>query len=171
MYDFAEKLIEAGHAYVDSQTADEMRASRGTLTEPGKNSPFRDRTPGREPRPVPPHEGRRIRRRRAHAARQDRHGSGNINLRDPAIYRIRQATHHNTGDLVHLPDVHLRPPDRGRAGEHHPLDLHAGVRGPAPLLRLAAGAPGRTRLRQHAAAAADRIRPAQPPTSCSPSAS
>ena len=44
MYDFAEKLIEAGHAYVDSQTAEEMRASRGTLTEGGRNSPYRDRT-------------------------------------------------------------------------------------------------------------------------------
>jgi glutaminyl-tRNA synthetase len=77
------------------------------------------------------------------AARQDRHGQPNINLRDPAIYRIKHATHHNTGDaLVHLPDVHLRAPDRGRAGEHHPLDLHAGIRGPAPVLRLAARAPG-----------------------------
>ena len=64
----------------------------------------------------------------------------NINLRDPAIYRIKHATHHNTGDtLVHLPDVHLRAPDRGRAGEHHPQHLHARVRGPAAVLRLAAG--------------------------------
>jgi glutaminyl-tRNA synthetase len=47
MYDFAEKLIEAGHAYVDSQTAEEMRASRGTLTEAGQELAFRDRTPPR----------------------------------------------------------------------------------------------------------------------------
>ena len=45
MYEFAEKLIEAGHAYVNSQTAEEMRANRGTLTEAGKNSPFRARSP------------------------------------------------------------------------------------------------------------------------------
>ena len=47
--------------------------------------------------------------------------SPNINLRDPAIYRIKHAEHHNTRrQVVHLPDVHLRAPDRGRAGEHHP---------------------------------------------------
>jgi hypothetical protein len=63
--------------------------------------------------------------------------------------------------LVHLPDVHLRPPDRGRAGEHHPLDLHPGVRGPAALLRLAAGAPGRGGC-WRAAAAADRVRAPEP---------
>ena len=58
--------------------------------------------------------------------------SPNINLRDPAIYRIKHAAApQHRRHLVHLPDVHLRPPDRGRAGEHHPLDLHAGIRGPA----------------------------------------
>ena len=65
--------------------------------------------------------------------------SPNINLRDPALYRIKRATHHNTGDtLVHLSDVHLRASDRGRARERHALDLHARVRGPAAVLRLAA---------------------------------
>ena len=72
--------------------------------------------------------------------------SPNINLRDPALYRIKRATHHRTGDaLVHLSDVHLRAPDRGRAREHHALDLHARVRGPAAVLRLAARDPGHAR--------------------------
>ncbi len=98
MYDFAEKLIEAGHAYVDSQTADELRASRGTLTEAGKNSPFRTRSPAenldlfRRMKAGEFADGTHVLR-----AKIDM-GSGNINLRDPAIYRIRKATHHNTGD-------------------------------------------------------------------------
>ena len=74
LYDWAEDLIRAGKAYVDDQTQEEMRAARGTLTEPGKNSPFRERTRGGEPRPVPPHARGRVPERRARAARQDRHG-------------------------------------------------------------------------------------------------
>ena len=58
LYDWAEHLIRAGKAYVDDQTQDEMRATRGTLTEPGTNSPHRERTRRGEPRPVPPHAGR-----------------------------------------------------------------------------------------------------------------
>ena len=98
MYDFAEKLIEAGHAYVDSQTAEEMRASRGTLTEAGKNSPFRNRAPDenldlfRRMKAGEFPDGTHILRAKVDMA------SGNINLRDPAIYRIRHATHHATGD-------------------------------------------------------------------------
>ncbi len=98
MYDFAEKLIEAGHAYVDSQTAEEMRASRGTLTEAGRNSPYRERTPAenlalfRAMRAGEFADGTHILRAKVDMS------SGNINLRDPAIYRIRHATHHNTGD-------------------------------------------------------------------------
>ncbi len=98
MYDFAERLIEAGHAYVDSQTGDEMRASRGTLTDPGRNSPFRSRAPAeslalfRAMRAGEFPDGTHILRAKIDMS------SGNINLRDPAIYRIRHATHHNTGD-------------------------------------------------------------------------
>jgi glutaminyl-tRNA synthetase len=98
MYDFAEKLIEAGHAYVDSQTAEEMRASRGTLTEAGRNSPYRERTPAenlalfRAMKAGEFADGAHILRAKVDMS------SGNINLRDPAIYRIRHATHHNTGD-------------------------------------------------------------------------
>jgi len=98
MYDFAEKLIEAGHAYVDSQSAEEMRASRGTLTEAGRNSPYRGRTPAenldlfRRMKAGEFADGMHILRARVDMS------SGNINLRDPAIYRIRHATHHATGD-------------------------------------------------------------------------
>ncbi len=98
MYEFAEKLIEAGLAYVDSQTAEEMRINRGTLTEPGKNSPYRDRTVAenldlfRRMKAGEFPDGAHVLRAKIDMA------SPNINLRDPAIYRIKHATHHNTGD-------------------------------------------------------------------------
>ncbi len=98
MYEFARQLIAAGHAYVDSQTAEEMRAHRGTLTEAGKNSPFRNRTAAenldlfRRMKAGEFADGTHVLRARIDMA------SPNINLRDPAIYRIRHATHHNTGD-------------------------------------------------------------------------
>ena len=94
----AEYLIQAGHAYVDSQNADEMRANRGTLTEPGKDSPYRKRTPDdnmllfRRMQSGEFQDGTHILRAKIDMA------SPNINLRDPAIYRICHATHHNTGD-------------------------------------------------------------------------
>ena len=76
LYGWAEHLIRAGKAYVDDQTQEEMRANRGTLTEPGTNSPFRDRGVDGKPRSVPPHAGGRVSQRRPRAARQDRHGVG-----------------------------------------------------------------------------------------------
>ncbi len=97
-YRMAEWLVEAGHAYVDSQTPDEVRANRGTLTEPGKDSPFRDRPSDenlrllREMRDGRHDEGTLVLR-----ARIDM-GSPNMNMRDPALYRIRFAAHHRTGD-------------------------------------------------------------------------
>ncbi|MDD5176905.1 MAG: glutamine--tRNA ligase/YqeY domain fusion protein [Sterolibacterium sp.] len=99
MYRFAEVLIQSGHAYVDSQSAEEMRANRGTLTESGRNSPYRDRSPVenldlfRRMKAGEFADGAQVLRAKIDMA------SGNINLRDPAIYRIRRATHHNTGDL------------------------------------------------------------------------
>ena len=98
MYRAAETLIESGHAYVDQQTAEEMRQNRGTLTEAGKNSPWRDRPAAeslalfREMRDGKHPDGAMILRAKIDMA------SPNINLRDPAIYRIKHATHHNTGD-------------------------------------------------------------------------
>ena len=98
MYRAAEYLIEAGHAYVDEQTPEEMRINRGDFGKPGVNSPFRSRTTAdnlarfREMRDGQLADGAAVLR-----AKIDM-GSPNINLRDPAIYRIRRATHHNTGD-------------------------------------------------------------------------
>ncbi|MBK9393868.1 MAG: glutamine--tRNA ligase/YqeY domain fusion protein [Uliginosibacterium sp.] len=97
MYHAAELLIERGFAYVDQQTPDEMRANRGTLTEPGKDSPWRNRSVEenlrifREMKDGKHAEGSMILRAKIDMA------SPNINLRDPAIYRIKFAEHHNTG--------------------------------------------------------------------------
>ena len=98
MYQAAEALISAGKAYVDEQSADEMRINRGTLTEAGKNSPWRDRSiednlsKFREMRNGKHADGSMVLRAKIDMA------SPNINLRDPAIYRIKRAHHHNTGD-------------------------------------------------------------------------
>ena len=98
MYQAAETLISAGKAYVDEQSADEMRINRGTLTEAGKNSPWRDRpieenlSKFREMRDGKHADGSMVLRAKIDMA------SPNINLRDPAIYRIKRAHHHNTGD-------------------------------------------------------------------------
>jgi glutaminyl-tRNA synthetase len=98
LYDWAVQLIEAGKAYVDDLSADEIRQYRGTLTEPGKNSPYRDRSveenldlfqrmkAGEFP------DGSRVLRAKIDMA------SPNLNMRDPVMYRILHATHHRTGD-------------------------------------------------------------------------
>ena len=97
LYEWAEDLIRAGKAYVDDQTQDEMRANRGTLTEPGKNSPFRDRSVEenldlfRRMRAGEFENGSRVLRAKIDMA------SGNINLRDPVMYRILRAAHPRTG--------------------------------------------------------------------------
>jgi glutaminyl-tRNA synthetase len=98
LYEWAEILIRAGHAYVDDQSQEEIRLTRGTLTEPGRNSPFRNR---------PVEENLDLFRRmkagefqngaRVLRAKIDM-SSGNINLRDPVLYRILHATHPRTGD-------------------------------------------------------------------------
>jgi glutaminyl-tRNA synthetase len=98
MYRAAEYLIETGLAYVDEQTPEEMRANRGDFGKPGTDSPFRARTPAenlarfREMRDGKLEDGAAILRAKIDMA------SPNINMRDPALYRIRTATHHNTGD-------------------------------------------------------------------------
>jgi glutaminyl-tRNA synthetase len=98
MYEMAEWLVSAGHAYVDSQSAEEMAANRGSFSEPGKNSRFRDR-PGEESLDL-------LRKMKAGEFKDGEHilrakidmASPNMNMRDPAIYRIRHAHHHRTGD-------------------------------------------------------------------------
>ena len=167
MYRAAEALIEAGLAYVDEQTPEQMRATAAT-----------------SPRPAPTIRSaaaRRPRTRRAFREMRDgRHADGsmvlrakidmaspNINLRDPAIYRIKHAEHHNTGNRWCIyPMYTVRAPDRGCAGaDHHSIctlefedqrpfyDWLLG-RLPARLLRAAAAAPVRVRaaerhLRHH----------------------
>ena len=98
LYRFAEWFIEQGLAYVDSQSADEMRATRGTLTEPGIDSPYRNRSVAenldlfRRMRAGEFPDGAHVLRLKIDM------GSPNVNMRDPAIYRIRHASHHRTGD-------------------------------------------------------------------------
>jgi glutaminyl-tRNA synthetase len=97
LYGWAEDLIRAGLAYVDDQSQEEIRLARGTLTEPGKNSPFRDRSVdenldlfrGMKAGEFP--NGARVLRAKIDMA------SGNINLRDPVLYRILHAEHPRTG--------------------------------------------------------------------------
>ena len=98
MYACAEALILAGHAYVDEQSPEEMRLMRGTLTEAGKNSPFRDR-PAQESLQLlrEMRDGKHADGSMALRARIDM-ASPNINLRDPVLYRIRHAAHHRTGN-------------------------------------------------------------------------
>lgn len=97
LHDFAVELIQAGKAYVDSQTPEQIRESRGSLSQPGTNSPYRERSvaenldlfarmkAGEFP------DGTHVLRARIDMA------SGNINLRDPILYRIRHIEHHQTG--------------------------------------------------------------------------
>ena len=97
LYEFAQHFIERDLAYVDSQSADEIRANRGTLVEPGKNSPFRDRSSDENLRLFDEMK-RGLHADGAHIVRlKIDMASANINLRDPAIYRIRHTEHHRTG--------------------------------------------------------------------------
>ena len=97
LYGWAEDLIRAGKAYVDDQSQDEIRHNRGTLTEPGRNSPFRDRSVEenlalfRRMRAGEFENGARVLRAKIDMA------SGNINMRDPVLYRILHASHPRTG--------------------------------------------------------------------------
>ena len=98
MYNRAVLLIKKGLAYIDDLSADEIRETRGTLTEPGQNSPYRDRSVEENldlferMRKGEFEDGAKVLRAKIDMA------SPNINLRDPVIYRISHATHHNTGD-------------------------------------------------------------------------
>jgi glutaminyl-tRNA synthetase len=98
LYDWAEGLIRTGLAYVDDQSQEEIRLKRGTLTEPGQNSPFRDRSVDenldlfRRMKAGEFPNGARVLRAKIDMT------SGNINLRDPVLYRILHATHPRTGD-------------------------------------------------------------------------
>jgi glutaminyl-tRNA synthetase len=98
LYQYAEELIRQGKAYIDSLSADDIREYRGTLTEPGRNSPYRERTVDenldlfRRMRAGEFPDGAHVLRATIDMA------SPNINMRDPTLYRIRHAAHHRTGD-------------------------------------------------------------------------
>jgi glutaminyl-tRNA synthetase len=98
LYQYAEELIRQGKAYIDSLSADDIREYRGTLTEPGRNSPYRERTVEenldlfRRMRAGEFPDGAHVLRATIDMA------SPNINMRDPTLYRIRHASHHRTGD-------------------------------------------------------------------------
>ncbi len=102
LYDYAVHLIQTGKAYVEGLSSDEIRAYRGTLTEPGRESPYRDR---------PMEENLDLFRRMKAGEFEDGQyvlrakidmASSNINMRDPVVYRIRNAAHHRTGDSWHI---------------------------------------------------------------------
>jgi len=102
LYDYAIHLIETGNAYVEELNADAIREYRGSLTEPGRESPYRDR---------PVEESLDLFQRMKAGEFEDGEyvlrakidmASSNINLRDPVVYRIRNATHHRTGDTWHI---------------------------------------------------------------------
>src|SRR3989441_9218965 len=106
LYRFAVELIRQGHAYVDSLDADQIRAYRGTLTEPGRNSPYRDR-PAAESldlfarmRAGEFPDGAHVLRAKIDMA------SPNLNLRDPTLYRIRHVPHHPTDDACSIYSVY-----------------------------------------------------------------
>ena len=158
LYDWAVHLIKAGKAYVDDLSADEIREHRGTFTEPGRNSPWRDRPieesldlfermrAGEFP------DGARVLRAKIDMA------SPNINLRDPVLYRILHATHPRTGDewcIYPLYDFAHGQSDAIEGVTHS--HLHARVRGSPAALRLADREPAGA-----VAPAPVRVRPPQP---------
>ena len=102
LYDYAVHLIQTGKAYVEGLSSEEIRAYRGTLTDPGRESPYRDR---------PVEENLDLFRRMKAGEFEDGQyvlrakidmASSNINMRDPVVYRIRNASHHRTGDSWHI---------------------------------------------------------------------
>jgi len=102
LYDYAIHLIETGKAYVEELNAEEIRDYRGSLTEPGRESPYRDRPVEesldlfRRMKAGEFEDGQYVLRARIDMA------SSNINMRDPVVYRIRNAAHHRTGDTWHI---------------------------------------------------------------------
>ncbi len=98
LYAYAIDLIKQGKAYVDSQNADEIRANRGTLTEPGVDSPYRDRSVEENLQLFEDMKNDRYADGEHVLRAKIDMQSGNINMRDPVLYRIRHVTHHNTGD-------------------------------------------------------------------------
>ena len=142
LYEWAEHLIQSCDAYVDDLSAEEIRAHRGTLTEPGRDSPYRTRSAPesldlfRRMRAGEFPEGARVLRAKIDMA------SGNINMRDPVLYRILHAAHPRTGDdWCIYPTYRFRPRAVGRHRGRDAFPLHSRVRGSPPTLRLVDRAP------------------------------
>ncbi len=161
LYAFAVQLIKRDKAYVDSLNAEEIRAHRGTLTEPGRNSPYRDRPvaeslglfAGMKAGEYP--DGAHVLRAKIDMA------SPNFNMRDPTLYRIRHATHHRTGDawcIYPMYDFAHPLSDALEKITHSLCTLE--FEDHRPLVRLAARAP--VRRQRGRSAVPDRVRPAQP---------
>jgi hypothetical protein len=176
LYEIAEGLVRR-EGYVDSQSEDEIREGRGTVTEPGADSPYRDRTPDenldllRRMRAGEFPDGAHVLRARIDMAHP------NMIMRDPLLLRIRHAEHYRRGAAwVRVPALRLRARAERRARGDHALAVHARVQGQPRHLRLA-GARGRRAPRavvpdREPAAHADRVRAASSSTTrCSASAS
>ncbi len=131
LYEWAEALIQKGLAYVCDLSPEEIAAYRGTLTEPGRASPWRDRSVEENLDLLRRMRARRVPRRHPYAAGQDRHGLG-----QPEPARPRDVPHpqdlppSHRRQVVHLPDVRLGPRSVRLHRDRHPLAVHAGVRGP-----------------------------------------
>jgi glutaminyl-tRNA synthetase len=156
LYQFALQLIKSCKAYVCDLDADQMREYRGTLTEPGKNSPYRDRS-------VDENLGLFQRMRAGEFADGSRTlrakidmASPNINMRDPVMYRVLRSTHHRTGDRWCIYPTYDFAHGQSDSIEGSPIRLHARIRGPPPTLRLV------SRSVKYSSPAADRIRPLEP---------
>ena len=157
LYEWAVQMIREGKAYVCDLTADEVREYRGTLTEPGKPSPYRSRSveenldlfermkAGEFP------DGSRTLRARIDMA------SANLNMRDPGDVPDPQGLASPHGrPVVHLPDVRLRARPVGFDRRHHALHLHARIRRPPSAIRLV------RRGARNLPPPADRVRPVKP---------
>ena len=139
LYEWALHLIRAGKAYVDDLTPDEIREYRGTLTEPGRNSPYRDRPVEENLDLFTAHAGRRVQGRRAGAARQDRHGVGQHQHARPGAlpHPPCRASAHRRRHWCIYPTYDFRPWPVGRDRRGDAFPVHARVRGPPAALRLA----------------------------------
>ncbi len=122
MYRAAVYLIEQGLAYVDEQSAEDMKANRGDFTRPGANSPFRDRSVAENlQRFADMKDGKLADGAAVLRAKIDMSRAQHQPARPGHLPRAPCRAPQHRQPVVHLPDVHLRPPHRGRAGAHHPL--------------------------------------------------
>ncbi len=157
-YQHAEQLVERGRAYVDSLDDEQIREHRGTLTTPGKPSPYRGRSVDenldllRRMRAGEFPDGAHVLRGHGRSVESQHEDAGPAALPHPPRRSLPDRQ-----QVVHLPDVRLRPSAVRRDRGHHPLGLHARVREQPRAVRLGAG-----RLRDRGAAAADRVRPPPP---------